>query len=1401
MKKETSNSLPDINRASTVPAAERFHHRNQQRTVHRVCGSTVGHDGYLKMLRGVRKHFLDKPDQEPTVQLPLILQPHLPSEAKAADGTASLHFSQGLRFKSERGRIVARELRIQERQTPLAALEEEERQHIMDTEVWELRVLNQMMIVSYVTFVLRDEMDELYNEEREKRANLVFEEDKERYWMQNESEASKQLISYKAALRAREEKQRRLEEAEALYPTCAPSRCGFTCQPPQDGTDARKILQRYVRLKHALDSSAPSAEASDPKRPEQKEGKPGFAASNHRSTARLSMTNGLRNTIGIASYVVLLEKDADSRKVIAECEQGEYDSIMSLFKEELSLMRAWQHRRLHLERLLYWQGQREERRQELQTALEAEAMKSSFKLDSECGGWIQSEENDRGILRVEEATRRNLLQQMYCAATHQVLLKKLDAEEDEGRFELEYDETIARQVWLQHLELAVRVTIEEEWERCFEESVPQQIILLKFLNEEQKAHACQIVTIQRAVRNWRSGCLGWRFTHRDVGRIIRAKRDAEMIERGRESLCAFKASLMADCDAVRDEIFAIHDAERADVCEKEFQHRVMINSQEEWGAAAIRRQAQQDILQNIIAPQIERCIKTEVDCRREIDVAGEFESLQLCNVFRRLIRIMQMKQLAEGWEEGERFTITRDEALSFKEILDTELDNRELLRITALEREAEQEEERHTLAASLLRTKSEEQQLYGGKIQQLIWRCRAGALELEASNPSLRASLLQSYLVGKLQLYEEASLLFLAEFAVTLQNRYSDLVFTGLRDLLMEDEKLARRSIVQTERSAWPTVVDEANRNASEQLRWLNRQTAAANTIKSFYRRYKSGTVGASGMRNYLQEMYAFKREKKELGEIRQLQRQDVQRCKEELQMAMQEAALERQKEIGFKLQVLADKTEPRARADVEKLEDIMFNVMLRNLGTNGYYQATDGVAVLWQFESYDRVRIMREWRRAFEDVFEPKKSTFVLDILIGKLQRSWRCRVARRKHMTVIKEGMKQLVREESEARVKIELKEMDGYACTVMKPMEGCALLRGYLTSDVPRFLNHMCFDIAYTNGIQEEEWRNRMLLLWKMRHHYFDTTVSSEEASTREALQQTYFFDGVDQVALTEDEGTLRDALWNERIFFLLRMLVKAERERRGILEFESSKDRLDISECQARGSLYKDYYELLANPICNLFATEQATTIVEEEIRARHSIKGLTKTILNQPHSTGINCGDRTCTNNVPNSTTTNRRNSDEAAETNILTVLEVPLTVNMEIIQPMTQEIAQKSLAVDEADAASAPRVEAEAVAPLSADAAPEVTVPVAGYDGVKSVGVVSAGALVYHVTVEDNSMECEGVGEQGDDELSGFSPGRPPAGVLPSFQGCLVVSSTEESGTFEEDEEYEEAEEDSLGSE
>ncbi|RNF09123.1 hypothetical protein TraAM80_02382, partial [Trypanosoma rangeli] len=1218
-------SLPDINGKShtqPAPAEDERRQRDQWRTVHRVCGSAVSHDGYLRMLQGVRQNFLQRAKYNPKEQLPLIMHPKQLSEGSVVDDAGASRFSQGLRFKTEGSHIKTRATSLVEPQQPLCVLEEEERRHLMDTELWERQVLNQMMVVSYVTFVLREELDELHFCECEKRANILYDEEKKRYWLQNESGASKELVRFKSALRAKEEKKRRLEEADVLYPMNSSALPRYVCRPPQE-PDARNILQRYVRLKHGATSTtsaaAHSSDRQNPPRSEEEERQRELSPLLLQpfQATRSMLRNTVRNTLGIAAYVALLEKDLQARGIIEDCEQKEFQSILSLFEEHRFLIQMWRNKHMHLKRLLYWQGQREERRQQVQLALEQLAMTAKPRIASECAELVVQEEEGYERICLEESTCRDMWRKLYDKASIEAKLGAILNEQERSRASLEEDEIIARQLWMQQLELALRVSLTLEYETVMSTVMPSQIAVLQFLQKQQTEHAEQIVTIQHALQRWKEGRLGWRYTHREVGRSIQATRDARKIQRGVESMRSFKLSLLADCRAVEEELRLLHEAERVAACEKEVMHRAVINSQEEWEVTALFHERRHRFLEDILLPKQAQYIKEEMDHRREVDVREDFERSRFCCIFYRVLNIMKQKRLLREHEESERVLTTIEEAAAFCRILDEELDNREDLRIATMERERQQEEELRALGASLLEIRRQHQQAHVEKIAQLWIRCKAGALELGAVDPSPRNELLKKFLAGRLHLLEEAALQLHEACTATLQREHNNLIHTIHVSLLVGSEVVARCRLVQTQQDAVAEIVNDMHDKTDAKLRQLQTETKSANVIKHFFRRYRNGEVGRTGMRSFLRDAFAEKREKLQLKQAYQSQREDIQRCRDELEKEVQIARLEKQKTIELKIHILENKTERRERANVENMEQMVFNMILRNHHMGNFAAKADPVAVLWQLELYGRLSITREWQMGFQRVLEPQKSNFFFDINACKIQRFWRrywvCK--QRKLFTIA--CMEQLQRDEARDRAQLEVLEMDGRVCDLLKPMEGCALLRGYLLNDVPFFLARLCFDIALEVGIYEDEWRNRMLLLWRMRHSFFENAVAKKETSERVKMQRSYFFAGVEQVQLSTDEKTLRHALWNERIFFLLRMLVKAEFQRRTLIEMDFQNHMIDVTERRAQCHLQKPYTNTLTESISASFATQLADTTDNKETRTRQTniqLKPMPETLL-------------------------------------------------------------------------------------------------------------------------------------------------------------------------------------------
>ncbi|KAH8607010.1 hypothetical protein ERJ75_001432300 [Trypanosoma vivax] len=805
-------ALPCLGKEATTNDVQSLMKQDQYRTVRRVCVNTSNCDGYHKMLQSVRMQFLHSAPPRRGDRLPPIADASQRPASKSCRAPA--RFSAGLTFRAGNDGVPKEDAHELAHHPSLSMLEEDDRQRIAESEVWERHVLHQMMVVRYVTFVLREELDELEFAEREQRGAVAFEEEEERHWLQNESEASFQLGVYKEALLAKKEKERRLQESDALYPSPA---SGGAIHTPDAKSDARRILQQYVRLKHRSDSvvhchlpdresrsdmqSEPrsmSRQMSQSRSDRCRYSKGRLSVVSVHPVLRVQQSSNICNALGIAAYVGLMEKDTEGRRMLEQREEEDYADIMTLFREQMSLMLTWQHKRMHLERLLYWKGQREERQQKERRELELRALKPRDRRLSLRSELAMQETELRSVVSVEEEGHRAALEESYRDALVLVWARLLEVEERHACLNIVREEELDAQLHVQQLEMELRGAIVSEW-RNNVLVVPEQIRLLEDLNRAWVMHGPQILTIQRAFRGWREKQLGWRYAHREIGRVIQERRDRMKISRGLNALSEFKMSLMTELATVQRELDVQRGLQQAELQEEEARKRAVICAEEGWEVGLLQRTSQRELVNDIILPRRRQCVEGEVDNRREIDVSEEFEWMRLTRVFSECAKIIDRKAELEKSEEAQRTVVEEEQQYGLSCLSNLEMDGRELLHITAMYNRLQQEEDRSSLASALLDEKQAQIDSMSIGLAAQYWKFVYTALDIEACDVSPRNVMFQEFVASGMRLFLEESLRFHQRLAGKLMHRYLvyfNLHFKALKENVIDccHETLTKQS-------------------------------------------------------------------------------------------------------------------------------------------------------------------------------------------------------------------------------------------------------------------------------------------------------------------------------------------------------------------------------------------------------------------------------------------------------------------------------------------------------------------------------------------------------------------------------------------------------------------------------
>eukprot|EP00796_Vickermania_ingenoplastis_P000895 gene895-524_t len=1238
-----------------------------------IWGGQISHDSYRKMLDRVRQQFR-KPQMhghDPLIFPPLIpsaSRPHEPEVPKFSRGIRLLHGGlagipttaasrrpsetpmddgEGTRTMSETASLPAMDATtaslpicdlggLDDKVHRLTELEQLERGRLEATEKWDRNVVNEMMVVHYVTYVLKPEMEEVQAKERFVRGMIRYDEEKEWYYLYNESPTAQIIHTETRALLEREAKMARLSRLETEYqekkqPTSARNnttttnsgmRSGFTfgmgarapakkmedvnvvetSKLPDQVQEARTILQRYVREKLNSLSEGSGPPVTHPYTP---------------NTARRLSSLPLppisaaprRNTLGVADYITLLDEDDQYRALIESAEYDERRDIERLMREDYMAVMDWQRKNMHLQRLQYWRDERE-----------ANLLKELDQISCTVGfSWPQEALDAFEAHAAEETVQRHTIESNEGAEwTALMEATKLGADCDAQRVMMEkaiHSKGPIRSFYYRGLmeiamdeEASARADHVRARDAFIRDVVAPKAEVLKMLYKitVRPRFFRAVLTIQRTYYKYKQGMIGYRRTHRKIGQDIQTKRLEEDVQRGRKVFDGYRQLIQTEIDAIDKAALDEFIAQSRRLLQEESQERLIFDSKEAMTFSSIKRTFVKELRDGILGGRIQRLFRQELEERTEREVKEQLDFSAIRTYSKTLATLILAREETVREQDRERARLQQLETETIRSLLSNEYDRREEIRIDA-EAEAErlrQECARYArqLVAERGATEAEmlgEHFLYINKLQQRGTTKRA--LELlfyRDAFTETTSNIVQSWADWAVECH--AVLGWVDCLA------HQDLIHVREVELHEENEKLTRRAGEREEDDAFYEIQKSYRQMLEDTKEKLSEEQRAVRLLCGTWRKYKSGDLGRSATRKYLHEAFRPKREKLEIARRNAENRKHINAVRGELEKEEEKHRRETVASVEMKMAVLVTKTEPRARWDVADKEDMIFTILRNNFYSAGIraFDPRNKMALLWQKESYERVMIKKEWRRAFAVEFEPKKATFREDIMIRPIQRAWRAYVQRRELKKMHTAEQDVIAQAELSDRFYIMQREAVIYRDLYHSLMEEeweAGLLYGISPGSVE---DQQATAFA---SLVQQEWNARANLLWDMRYDLCDGYLSTSEFRARQFLIREEFLSGKQQAELRDEETLTRQLLMQERGLFLLRMMCKQERAHRETIRDEAQQGTevqwLLINEELAREVVLDEYCDFWRRCIYEPLAEITAQQVASEERVAR------------------------------------------------------------------------------------------------------------------------------------------------------------------------------------------------------
>lgn len=1094
----------------------------------------------------------------------------------------------------------------------LLELETASRQHILAYEKWDQQVISEMMAVRYVTFVLKPCMDALRFEETEEREKIYQDEDCASFYLFHESPLITDISEEIKAMKARELQLDRILNvtATAAQPLrssqpsgsvddsnnvsmdsesagCSRSSC-TTVRGPNHSltpvpsfsnagsgavpvTEARRILQQYVRQRHgsAIDAAVASATATTVLSPVSPSAAvktwspaanatyPGTADRDpvRRSSALVlpplpSAHAPRRNAVGIADYVALLDECMSLREHLIRTEEQARDDLNRACYEEQQVVLEWQRRRVHLERLVYWRQQREVAVQDEVAALTE--VNVGDPLDPKVALLLEllegEEEDTRAAICDEE--RRCCEEELW--ATDKALRDR------HARLQLEQACRTAfeRDVQTAEALAAQRLLVAEEASaRQVSEAAAMQQLTAELRHGMAQLHVLYEVSIspereaalgvlQSAFRRSLRGQLGWRATNSAVGRAINDARNRKKIMSGKRALQSFKDTLAAEEAQLMAEQTAQDVREQHVLFTGEAADRVAISSEQDLIRQGIRRASVLHVAE-VYRPIFQRLYVAEGKARMQLEVAEEVDDEALHRSHAALTDIVTRKARTRCEETASRKVLVAEERGLWRELRSTEADAREELRLQAEAEEATRQADRATFATAALQASRQYREAALAAYVRQMTDVELEMLGCGSADSAERWSICAEEAAAATLLFSSLSLQACEVYAQTLLMERQDEMSRTHRQALCVAETGRRADLLLNEAIEWEALQPMLTDALSGPLRDLIVRRGAVNAISTWYNALRNGDIGRAVSRRQLHEDLARYRDERNLREQLIAQRLHTQQVREQLDALMREVQQEEVEALQQQLDILVHREEPREREAIDAMQAIVFGIIVRNAEAHTAdvrNQLVNTEALLWQQESYERKLLVKASRREFKELMEREKLQLNEDYFAARIQRTWAAYTARKRYAQAMAEQQSRLIALEQQARAAVQLEELEEVALRVCKPCDMTLFFHAHVQQSLWHAYEKLCATVLAATSARE--WQERVLLLWEMRYDLCDCCLCAEEERARRVLVADFNKPFLLQGELVQTEAQERRSLAEERTAFLMRILAREE-----------------------------------------------------------------------------------------------------------------------------------------------------------------------------------------------------------------------------------------------------------------
>jgi hypothetical protein len=1111
--------------------------------------------------------------------------------------------------------------------TDVAALlssEQEKRLALLSRQIWEFEVVGQMAQVHYVNSVLMPLMNRTVHAERELRCEIRSEE---------AAAFSEGVLKSRLYSRLRQMRQEHDREQRRRARLAEEALAGGRSASQSTPDEAERILREYreqfelrerspslpdttslttpSRIYPAADTSGmgsrtrpqeevevkppmpPPRAAHQPAPPLQSRvGQAGHTGSSRIGGPQLLYGHNA-NVITLVQLRGLLDEMTYVRRMSAEQEQQHRDDIANSFVSERDRVQQLVDRRCHLERLIYWRKEREEKQRMLE-------QQQQFALEQEQLNTKEFESREEHVLFSEQAARTNLIRAFVADyhRTQRLLLEKNELAVREKCIEQQrveaamslvlLHEHVARTYFLSHLYDSHVAAMTAKKESI--DQLAKQCLLVR----------SRIITIQRAWRSVRLGLLGWRRTHRSIGFFIQKHRAELRVVKNRASLTGYRNDIIAELEKEAEEGRRRSRIRLSALEKAEISARELLRMDEALESTGAVRQFRNNFIKTVFIPQllaVDSALQAPLRHQLEAEETAEWSSVtSSCAVLSVIIKASE--EIRDVLAPQAREKVTREEESTLHELHQAFVTGTAAIYTIEQDRALRHRGAREALEAASLTARDGVTALEEQEMTRVVWMSKIEHFIIIACDPvrsgrTRVAQVLYAVLVAQHDRFAQRAADMVEQ---ELLAAHRAVVLAASASILSAREEEARQSIATVEHADVTNLT--TSEFAAEYARveaYMAKRNKAASTIQRILRDCMCGRLGRSATLSYLRAFFWSRRERAFLRAAHEATRRAVMSAQEELDREIAGHNLATEREYSVLFREISDRIEPRRRDALVAHEHFIWQIHVYNFETYERELLRAATEQLREHESYQRVKIHEEYMTEFRNHFAPRKANFIFDVSVRPFQRAWRCHTARR----VLREKISSAVcrvqaSEEVGSRTRIELEWQSASALEIVKPM----FLRIQLQlhrQGLNNLFHYFCFAICRWSVLCEES-KERMNLLWVLQQHERYDIIDVSEKASRGVIYRDWEDTERTVREVIDFEGVLRGVQRQERTLFLLRVTASMELDdRAGIHEEE-------IINWMVIQTIYKDAQRSYQHQLQLLSHVEMEEALAREEIAA-------------------------------------------------------------------------------------------------------------------------------------------------------------------------------------------------------